>query len=489
MKYVTEGLQPAEPLRYFEEISCIPRASRNEKAVAQVVYDFAKGLGLDVKMDDAYNVVVKKPASPGCEEVPPLMLQGHMDMVCVKLPGVEHDFDKDPLQLEIVDGKLKAKGTTLGADNGTACAYMMALLAKDDYVHPPLECVFTTMEEIGLMGAMALDANWISARRMINMDSGASTDNQTVVSCAGGIVLDFTKQPQWQAAQGEALKLRISGLLGGHSAITIGEGRGNALKLMARVLQEVSVAVGDLQIAWFQGGMKMNAIVSEAQATITVPVGSGAPALAAAQQAGAKIKAELAASDPGFCFEAEAAALPAQTLSDAESAALWQFLFLLPDGMRQMSREMPGLVHCSSNIGILTMSPEQIYLCDCVRSAEDSLGENLAAELTALAGLLGFTAKRGISFSGWKYDPASPLRALCMQVYKDMFGREMELQATHGGLECGEFKGKFPDMDIMTVAPTCDGAHTPEEYIDLVSFARTYDYLFEVFRALCAQNS
>ncbi|MPN20824.1 Cytosol non-specific dipeptidase [bioreactor metagenome] len=201
-----------------------------------------------------------------------------------------------------------------------------------------------------------------------------------------------------------------------------------------------------------------------------------------------KIKAELAATDPGFCFEAGETTLPEQTLSTADSAALWQFLFLLPDGMRQMSREMPGLVHCSSNIGILTMSPEQIYLCDCVRSAEDSLGENLAAELLCLAGLLGFTAKRGISFSGWKYDPSSQLRALCMQVYKDMFGREMELQATHGGLECGEFKGKFPDMDIMTVAPTCDGAHTPEEYVDLASFARTYDYLFEVFRALCNQK-
>ena len=488
MNYVTEGLQPADALRYFEEISCIPRASRNEKAVAQYVYDFAKGLGLDAQMDDAYNVVVKKPASPGCEALPPLMLQGHMDMVCVKLPGVEHDFDKDPLQLEIVDGKLKAKGTTLGADNGTACAYMMALLAKDDYVHPPLECVFTTMEEIGLMGAMALDASWISARRMINMDSGASTDNQTVVSCAGGIVLDFTRQPQWQAAQGEALKLRISGLLGGHSAITIGEGRGNALKLMARVLHAVNAATGGLQIAWFEGGMKMNAIVSEAQATVTVPAGTGAAALAAAQGMAQKIKAELAATDPGFCFEAQAVALPDQTLCAADSAALWQFLFLLPDGMRQMSREMQGLVHCSSNIGILTMSAQQIYLCDCVRSAEDSLGENLAKELSGLAALLGFTAKRGISFSGWKYDPDSPLRTLCMQVYKELFGSEMELQATHGGLECGEFKGKFPGMDIMTVAPTCDGAHTPEEYIDLASFARTYDYLLEVFRVLCMQQ-
>ena len=486
MDYVTKGLEPADALRYFEELSRIPRGSRNEAAVAQYIYDLAKGLGLEAYKDEANNVVVKKPASPGCEDKPPLMLQGHTDMVCVKLPDCGHDFEKDPLKLEIRDGQLTAVGTTLGADDGTACAHMMALMARDDYVRPPLEFVFTSMEEIGLLGAKALDPALIKARRMVNMDSGASEDYQTVVSCAGGIVYDFKKKPRWEAADGDAVRLHISGLLGGHSAITIGEGRGNGLKLMARLLHAVAAAM-EMRVAHFEGGMKMNAIVSDATALVTVPAGRGPEALRIAETLAAAIREELKISDPGFTFEGGAAELPAQVLVEEDGRALVDFLFLLPDGMRFMSREIEGLVHCSSNIGILTMRPDEIYLCDCIRTAEDSLGDQLGGEFETLAGLLGFEAVRTGGFCGWKYDPASPLRACGMALYKKMFGREMEIQATHGGLECGEFKGKFPDMDIMTVAPTCAGAHTTEETMDLASFKRVLDYLLALFEELCKE--
>ena len=485
MDYVTKGLEPADALRYFEELSRIPRGSRNEAAVAQYIYDLAKGLGLEAYKDEANNVVVKKPASPGCEDKPPLMLQGHTDMVCVKLPDCGHDFEKDPLKLEIRDGQLTAVGTTLGADDGTACAHMMALMARDDYVRP-LEFVFTSMEEIGLLGAKALDPALIKARRMVNMDSGASEDYQTVVSCAGGIVYDFKKKPRWEAADGDAVRLHISGLLGGHSAITIGEGRGNGLKLMARLLHAVAAAM-EMRVAHFEGGMKMNAIVSDATALVTVPAGRGPEALQIAETLAAAIREELKISDPGFTFEGGAAELPAQVLVEGDGRALVDFLFLLPDGMRFMSREIEGLVHCSSNIGILTMRPDEIYLCDCLRTAEDSLGDQLGGEFETLAGLLGFEAVRTGGFCGWKYDPASPLRACGMALYKKMFGREMEIQATHGGLECGEFMGKFPDLDIMTVAPTCAGAHTTEETMDLASFKRVLDYLLALFEELCKE--
>ena len=484
MDYVTKGLEPADALRYFEEISAIPRGSRNEKGIADYLCAFAKEHHLECLRDEANNVVIKKPGSVGCEKLPPLMLQGHVDMVCVSLPGCKHDFTKDPLELEIRDGKLTAKGTTLGADDGTACATMLAFLAREDYVHPPLECVFTTMEEIGLLGAKALDPSWITARRLLNMDSGASEDYQTTVSCAGGLIYDFVRAPQWAPARGEALAFSIRGLKGGHSAITIGEGRGNGLKLMARVLHAVAAAM-ELQIADFRGGMKMNAIVGAADALVTVPTGRADEARAIADRAAAEIKAELSLTDPGFTFAAAPAKLPQRALAAADGKALVDFVFLMPDGVRAMSREIAGLVQCSSNIGVLTMDEKEIRLTDCIRSAEDSLGALIAAELTELAALLGFESTLTNSFPGWKYDANSPLRAAGARLFKQMFGREMELQATHGGLECGELKGKFPDMDIMTLAPTCAGAHTPEETVDLASFKRVCDYLTAFLAELC----
>ncbi|HIV86794.1 MAG TPA: beta-Ala-His dipeptidase [Candidatus Pygmaiobacter gallistercoris] len=484
MEYVTKGLQPEDALRCFEEISAIPRGSGNEKAVAEFICDYAKNLGLEATRDEANNVVVKMPASAGCEKVAPVMLQGHMDMVCVKLPGCDHDFEKDPLKLKVENGWLKAEGTTLGADNGSACAQMLALMARKDFRHPPLEFVFTSMEEIGLLGAKALDPALISARRMLNMDSGASEEYQTVVSCAGGSVYEFKKKPVFETASGDAVSLQISGLQGGHSAITIGEGRGNGLKLMARILHAIAAKM-DLRIAHFEGGMKMNAIVSSAEALITVPAGKGAEAISIAGELAGKIREELRISDPGFVFTAQAAELPAKTLSSGDSAALTNFLFLLPDGMRYMSREIEGLVQCSSNIGILKMTDGEIYLCDCIRTSEPSQGDQIGAEFELLAATFGFSSELTGGFPGWKYDPNSKLRATGMALFEKMFGRKMEIQATHGGLECGEFIGKIPDMDIMTVAPTCVGAHTTEEAMNIESFGKVMDYLVALLDALC----
>lgn len=486
MDYITKGWEPADALRYFEEISAIPRGSGKEGAVADYICQFAKEHGLEYYRDDAQNVLVKKPGSKGYEDVPALMLQGHTDMVCVKLPESSHDFEKDPLQLEIVDGKLKAKGTTLGADDGIACAYMLAFLAKEDYVHPPLECVFTSMEEIGLLGAMAFDASRITARRMINMDGGASNEWETMVSCAGGQVYNFRRTPSWETASGDGLKLSIRGLLGGHSAAVMHMGRGNGLKLMARILAAVQ-AVMPVRIASFTGGAKMNAIVSEADAVIFVPEGKKAEAEQIATALGDVIRTELSASDPGFSLTCQETAGD-KVMTEEDSQALIRFLQLLPNGVRAMSQEMEGLVVCSSNVGILTMDGDTIDICDCIRSAEDSLKAEVSAEMEALAGLLGFTAVKGIGFGGWKFDPSSSLRTVCAGLYQKMFGREMKFEATHGGLECGEFKSRIPDLDIMCVAPTAGEAHTPEEWLDLASFKRIYDYLLEVFRVLCEEK-
>lgn len=485
MNYITKGYEPEDALRYFEEISAIPRGSGNEGAVADYICRFAEERGLTYHRDKVHNVIVKKPGSKGCEHLPALMLQGHTDMVCVKLPGSSHDFTKDPLQLEIKDGWLTAKDTTLGADDGMACAYMLAFLAKEDYVHPPLECVFTSMEEIGLLGAMEIDASLLTARRMINMDGGASLEHESMVSCAGGQVYNFRRTPAWEKADGEAVRLTIDGLLGGHSAAVMHLGRGNGLKLMARILAAIAAKM-PLSLASFTGGAKMNAIVSEAKAVAVVPVGKAAEAMELAKNLAEEIKAELSVSDPGFRFACEWAQAD-QVMTAEDSRALITFLQLLPNGVRAMSQEMEGLVVCSSNVGILAMDGDTIDICDCIRSSEDSLKAEISAEMETLAGLLGFEPVKGICFGGWKYDPSSKLRALCDRRFQEMFGRKMEFGATHGGLECGEFKAKIPDLDIMCVAPACKEAHTPEESMDLASFERIYNYLLAVFKDLCEE--
>ncbi len=235
MKYVTEGYEPKAVLQYFEDIARIPRGSGNEAAVAQYLYDWGKNLGLEVYKDESNNVVIKKKGSAGCENLPPVMLQGHIDIVAVKLPESNHNFLTDPLPLMIEDGKLTSNGTTLGADNGNAVSYMMGVLSDDTLVHPPLECVFTSGEEIGLLGAEALSKDAFTAKRMINMDAGGLDTSITTVSCAGGLELRMTQKPIWQDAKGNFISLYIYGLKGGHSAGAIDQGRGNAGKLMAEL--------------------------------------------------------------------------------------------------------------------------------------------------------------------------------------------------------------------------------------------------------------
>lgn len=253
MKYVTEGYEPALALRYFEELARIPRGSYNEKAAAQWIYNWGKERGLDAYIDDVYNVILKKKGSPGCENLPPIALQAHTDMVCAKLPDVEHDFEKDGLDLYVDDkGQLRAKGTTLGCDDGYGVAYIMAILDMDNIKHPPIEAIFTVGEEVGLIGAEHLDPSKFSAKRMINLDGGGERD-QMIVSSAGGLELKATKVPRWQPAKGEFLSLYIYGLKGGHSAGSMNKGRRNAAKLMARILYHVSLYT-KVTVAEFDGG-------------------------------------------------------------------------------------------------------------------------------------------------------------------------------------------------------------------------------------------
>ena len=481
MKYVTAGYEPQDVLQYFEDLSRIPRGSGNCAAVADYVYNWGKNLGLDAYKDEFDNVVLKKPGSAGCENLPPVMLQGHLDIVAVKLPESNHNFMTDPLPLYVKDGMLRSNGTTLGADNGNACAYMMGVLARNDLVHPPLECVFTSDEEIGLIGADKLDASSFTAKRMINMDAGGEDQTTTTVSCAGGIELVMTQKPVWQEAKGNFISLFIHGLKGGHSAGVIDKGHASAGKLMARIINYVSLQTKTV-VAKMYGGQKMNAVMAEMEAVISVEDLDAA--LKAIEKTVADIKEELRVTDNGFVCDYAPCAAPEKMLDNAQSKKLVQFVLAVPQGVRDMSFEIDGLVLNSNNLGAVWVSDEEIRVWTFNRSGDDSRQEAMAEEIASLADVFGYETKTGAHFFGWKYNPDSKMRELHTKLMKETFDIDLQITAGHGGLETGVFCGKEPEMDIICFGPKGSGAHTPEEWLDIKSFGEMFDYLCKFLAAL-----
>lgn len=480
MQKVTLGYEPADALGYFEAISAIPRGSFKEKEVATYIYNFGKELGLDCYMDESFNVVIKKPATKDYENAKPIMLQGHTDIVCVKLPDSDHNFETDPLPLYVEDGILRSKGTTLGADNGNAVSYMMAVLANTELVHPPLECVFTSAEEVGLVGAMKLDENSFTAKRMINMDSGNTEKGFNVVSCAGGVELKMTQKPNWIDATGDGITITIKGLKGGHSAGVISKGRGNAAKLLGRVVNSVS-AETPTSISAFDAGTKMNAVPDSGFVTICVE--DKEIALNVIKKAMADIKEELRVTDGDMLYIVEDTKVD-KVLEKSQGKKFIQFVLIVPSTVRDMSFEIEGHVLCSTNLGSAIISDDEILLWTLTRSGDDSRMIALSEEILALADILEYSVERGACYFGWKYNPESELRKVHTKLAKEILDVDLEVIAGHGGLECGVFYGKEPEMDIITLGPLGEGAHTPEEYLLLDSYKVMYNYLLELLKTL-----
>ncbi len=474
MKYVTEGYEPKQILQYFEDIARIPRGSDNEAAVAQYIYEWGKSLGLYSWKDEFNNVVIRKPASPGCEDLPYVMLQGHTDIVAVKLPESDHNFETDPLPLYVENGILRSRGTTLGADNGNAVAYMMGVLSDNSLVHPPIECVFTSGEEIGLKGANLLSADAFVSKRMINMDAGGEDQSVTTVGCAGGLEMKMRQKPIWQAAKGNFISLFIHGLQGGHSAGAINMGRGNAGKLIARIINHISLKTKTV-VATINGGTMQNAIMSDVKAVISVE--DLDIALKAIEKTVADIKEELRVTDPGFECEFAPCDAPEKMLDDAQSKKLVQFVLAVPAGVRDMSFEIEGHVLNSNNLAAVQVSDDEILIWTLGRSGDDSRQEAMGEEVRSLADVFGYDVEIGAHFFGWKYNPNSKMRELHSKLFKEKFDIDLHVEATHGGLECGVFCGKEPEMDIICFGPVGGGAHTPEEWLDIKSFGEIYEYL------------
>ncbi len=474
------AFEPAALFGYFEEISAIPRGSRNEAGIADYLVAFAERHELRWYRDAMHNVVIWKNASAGYEDHPTVILQGHSDMVCEKIASCGHDFEKEGIDLIVEDGWIRANGTTLGADNGTAVAMMLAILADDTVAHPPLECVFTVQEEIGLNGARELDVSLLKGRSLINLDGGP--DFVAVVSCAGGYHVDLRRQYATLLPSGRALHVEIGGLPGGHSGVEIQQEYSNALKLAGRILYAAEKA-GTVNLSEIRGGGKDNAIPRDSSFTIVVPEKDYETVKNAVEASAAEIMSEIRERETDAFIHVSDADLPATMIEREDSIAMIRLLLLAPHGVLATDVKNGGFVTSSVNLGIVN-SDGAFRVTFMARSSIDSLAHYTTAQIEELAGLLGFRVTLIDGYPGWKYSEVSPLRETLKKCAAEKFGREMEIERTHGGLECGVLAGRIPGLDAASIGAHATGAHTPEEKLEAASLTLNYDFLKAVLEEL-----
>lgn len=479
---VFAGLEPAAVWAHFSTLCRIPRPSKGEAALRQHLQAWAAGRGLWTWVDEAGNLVVRKPASPGCEGAPGIVLQAHLDMVCQKNSDTEHDFSRDAIAPVRRDGWLLAEKTTLGADNGIGAALILAVLEDDGLRHGPLEALFTVDEEAGMGGARGLATDLLQGRRMLNLDT--EEWGEFYLGCAGGLDVNVAR-----AGRAEALppglavcRIELRGLRGGHSGVDIHEERGNAIKLLVRVLRDLEKS-RSLRLSALTGGSARNALPREAFATVAVPAGEVASLEAALAAWQDRLRQELRGVDEGLALACAPAAVE-EVLSASEQAVWLGSLHAAPHGVRRMSRSVPGVVESSNNLGMVEVGPQGGSCNFMVRSLIDSGAAALADEIVSLFALSGTVAECSGHYPGWAPNPDSPLLALCQSVFRREFGGDSAVQVIHAGLECGLVAAKYPGMDIVSFGPDIRGAHAPGEAVDIASVGRAWHLLTAILAAL-----
>ena len=474
---VLDQLEPKNVFRFFEQMCAIPHGSYNTKAVSDWCVAFAKERGLEHYQDEMNNVILIKEASAGYEEAQPVILQGHLDMVCEKAPGCEKDMAREGLDLAVEGDYIYAEGTTLGGDDGIAVAMALAALDDESLPHPRLEVILTTEEEVGMDGAMALDVSPIRGRKLLNLDSEA--EGVFTVSCAGGSMAACGLPVARAPFGGDILRVRVAGLTGGHSGAEIHKGRANANMLLGRLLRAMA-AETELRLVSADGGLKDNAIPVAAEAVVAAE--DGRKAKAAAERMAACFQTEYRRSDPMLTVTAEEAAAAWQPMDVSSTERTVCLLTCAPNGVQTMSQDIHGLVQTSLNLGILKTGENAVTASFCVRSSVDSEKEMLKDRLACLLAQLG----GGVSFSGeypgWAYRPDSPLRELMTEVYREQYGREPKVEAIHAGLECGLLAGKLPGLDCVSIGPDLLEIHTPREKMSISSVQRVWMFVCEILK-------
>ena len=474
---VLDQLEPKNVFRFFEQMCAIPHGSYNTKAVSDWCVAFAKERGLEHYQDEMNNVILIKEASAGYEEAQPVILQGHLDMVCEKAPGCEKDMAREGLDLAAEGDYIYAEGTTLGGDDGIAVAMALAALDDESLPHPRLEVILTTEEEVGMDGAVALDVSPIRGRKLLNLDSEA--EGVFTVSCAGGSMAACGLPVARAPFGGDILRVRVAGLTGGHSGAEIHKGRANANMLLGRLLRAMA-AETELRLVSADGGLKDNAIPVAAEAVVAAE--DGRKVKAAAERMAACFQTEYRRSDPMLTVTAEEAAAAWQPMDASSTERTVCLLACAPNGVQTMSQDIHGLVQTSLNLGILKTGENAVTASFCIRSSVDSEKEMLKDRLACLLAQLG----GGVSFSGeypgWAYRPDSPLRELMTEVYREQYGREPKVEAIHAGLECGLLAGKLPGLDCVSIGPDLLEIHTPREKMSISSVQRVWAFVREVLK-------
>lgn len=479
---VLENCEPKRVFYYFEEITKIPHGSGNTKQISDYLVSFAKEHNLAYVQDEMNNVVIYKPATPGYENAPTVILQGHMDMVCEKRPDVEHDFTKDPLKLSVKDGYVSANGTTLGGDDGIAVAYGLALLESTDLPHPALEVLITVDEEIGLLGAVGLDCSVLKGRRLINLDSEA--EGSLWISCAGGLSAISHIPVQRTEMQGQKLEVKICGLTGGHSGAEIDKKRANANILMGRFLYGLkkSLPFGLLSL---EGGQKDNAITREAKGEILVSESEIAAVKKYAEELQKKFREEYAGSDENITVGiTEKGDSKESVLHPTSFEKVVFYMMNVPFGIQKMSGSIEGLVETSSNIGILFLGENEFTASSGVRSSVESARDAISDKIEYLTEFLGGEYEIQGAYPAWEYRKDSPLRDKMVDVYEEMYGEKPNVVAIHAGLECGLFYKKMEGLDCVSLGPNMKDIHTSEEVLDIASTERVWKYIVKVLENL-----
>ncbi len=463
--------------KYFEEIAAIPHGSGNTKKISNYLVDFAKENGLKYVQEKCGNVVIYLPASEGREKEETLILQGHMDMVAVKEKGTEKDLELDGLDLFMEKGYVGARGTSLGGDDGIALAYALSIISDNKLSHPAIEAVFTVNEEVGMDGAHALDAGRLSGKTMINLDN--ETEGELIVGCAGGAGIECVIPVEWKSRTANAYEITVSGLKGGHSGTEINDGRVSAVTIIARFFAQLKLV--RTRIIDIQTGEKDNAIAKSG----TIKFICSAPksdVIETVNFYADVLKEELASREPGlkFDFKVLGEGIEVTALHKADSERIMDVLLALPQGVREMSADIPGLVETSDNIGIVSLKEDGLHISALVRSSYESAKQALCDKIIAVASLGGGSSTQGREYPGWQFSKESPLLSHVVKNYREFYGSEPVVKTIHAGLECGIFADKIKKLDCISMGPEVKDIHTVNERLSVASAEKTYDFLLKL---------
>jgi dipeptidase D len=481
-----EQLQPVAVWQNFKALTQIPRPSGKRDLITKYLVDFGKNLGLESFEDEAGNVIIRKPATPGLENLKGVVLQAHMDMVPQKNAAVAHDFEKDPIDA-FVDGEwVRANQTTLGADNGIGVASALAVLQSNDLTHGPVEVLITADEETGMFGAVGLKNGTLKGEVLLNLDS--EDEGELYVGCAGGInahiSFAYKEEPVYHGDV--AYKISLTGLKGGHSGLDINLGRANANKLLFRLLKYL-VSSFEARLASVEGGNLRNAIPREAFAVVTVPEEGQDDLLEAISEMETIFKAEYASVDPDLKITAEEVDLPEGMLPEFVQDDLINGVTACPNGVLRFVPEMPEVVETSTNLAIVKSDGSHVELACLVRSSVESMKEELCSMIESVFSLAGAKVEFSGGYPGWQPHFDSPILKVMSQVYADKFGNTPEIKVIHAGLECGIIGSAVPGLDMISFGPTIRHPHSPDEKVNIATVAKFWDYLTAVLKAIPAK--